>query len=160
MNINKHDAETDMEMNMTPMIDVVFLLIIFFMIITDLTQQELEDLVLPVAEEAVEDKPNPDEKRPIVNIKQDGEIIVRRESIYSPEQDDYTELEAYLSDMAQLMDKDTPEGLNVEVPDEPVLIRADENTPFKMVQKIMEICGKKGIQIWKVELAAAQPEEQ
>jgi biopolymer transport protein ExbD len=160
MNINKHDAETDMEMNMTPMIDVVFLLIIFFMIITDLTQQELEDLVLPVAEEAVEDKPNPDERRPIVNIKQDGEIIVRRETIYSPEQDDYAALEAYLSDMAQLMDKEVPEGLSVPVPDEPVLIRADENTPFKMIQKIMQLCGKKGIQIWKVELAASQPNEE
>ncbi|MHC4262395.1 MAG: ExbD/TolR family protein [Planctomycetota bacterium] len=159
MNINKHDAETDMEMNMTPMIDVVFLLIIFFMIITDLTQQELEDLVLPVAEEAVEDKPNPDERRPILNIKQDGTIIVKREVIYTPEMDDYTELEQYLSDMASLMDKEVPEGLTLEVPDEPVLIRADEATPFKMIQKIMELCGKKGIQIWKVELAAKQPED-
>jgi biopolymer transport protein ExbD len=159
MNINKHDADTEMEMNMTPMIDVVFLLIIFFMIITDLTQQELEDLVLPVAVEAVEDKPNPEERRPIVNIRQDGTIVVKREEIYSPEVDDYAALEAYLHDMAQLMDREVPEGLTLEVPDEPVLIRADENTPFKMVQKIMELCGKKGIQIWKVELAAAQPDE-
>ena len=44
MNLAKHDADTDMEMDMTPMIDVVFLLIIFFMIITDMTQQDLGDL--------------------------------------------------------------------------------------------------------------------
>jgi len=146
-----------MEMDMTPMIDVVFLLIIFFMIITDLTQQDLEVLVLPVAVEAVEDKPEKNERRPIVNIRQDGTVIVRREVIYSPEDDDYTKLRAYLVDMAQLMDKDIPEGLSIEVPDDPILIRADENTPFKMIQKIMEFCGQKGIQIWKVELAASQP---
>lgn len=159
MNINKHDAETEMEMNMTPMIDVVFLLIIFFMIITDLTQQELEQLVLPVADEAVEDKPNPDEKRPILNILQDGTIIVKRVTIYDPEVDDYTELKAYLSDMSRQMKQEPLEGTSRLVPDEPVLIRADEATPFKMVQKIMELCGEKGIQIWKVELAAKQPPE-
>ena len=54
MNINKHDAKTEIEMDMTPMIDVVFLLIIFFMIITDLTQQDLEELKLPEARAAVE----------------------------------------------------------------------------------------------------------
>ena len=84
---------------------------------------------------------------------------MKREVIYTPEMDDYTELEQYLSDMASLMDKEVPEGLTLEVPDEPVLIRADEATPFKMIQKIMELCGKKGIQIWKVELAAKQPED-
>jgi biopolymer transport protein ExbD len=159
MRLNRTDARTDAEMDMTPMIDVVFNLIIFFMIITDLTQAELEELKLPLATTAVEDKPDPDERRPIVNIKQDGTIIVRREVIYTTEEDDYTKLKDYLSDMALLMEKDIPEGLSVAVPDDPILIRADENTPFKMIQKIMEICGQKGIQIWKVELAASQPQE-
>ena len=68
MNINKHDAQTEMEMNMTPMIDVVFLLIIFFMIITDLTQQDLEELKLPEARSAIEDKPDPKVVRPIINM--------------------------------------------------------------------------------------------
>ena len=159
MNINKHDAETEMEMNMTPMIDVVFLLIIFFMIITDLTQKELEDLKLPVAVKAVEDKPNPEDKRPILNILQDGTVIVKREVIYDPEQDDYGPLERYLSQKASTMKLEYDEELGKELPADPMLIRADENTPFKMIQKIMLLCGKKGIQIWKVELAAAQPEE-
>ncbi|HED65639.1 MAG TPA: biopolymer transporter ExbD, partial [Planctomycetes bacterium] len=66
MDMNKHDAGTEMEMNMTPMIDVVFLLIIFFMIITDLTQADLEQLQLPEAKSAVEDKPDPKVVRPII----------------------------------------------------------------------------------------------
>ena len=44
MKLQKTDAQQEMEMNMTAMIDVVFLLIIFLMVITDLTQQDLEDL--------------------------------------------------------------------------------------------------------------------
>ena len=88
MNLSKHDPETEMEMNMTPMIDVVFLLIIFFMIITDMTQQDLEELVLPMAQFAREDKPDPDEYRPIINIQYDGKIIIKRETYYSPEEND------------------------------------------------------------------------
>ena len=60
MKLQKTDDQQEMEMNMTPMIDVVFLLIIFFMVITDLTQQDLEELQLPTAENAQPDKPKPD----------------------------------------------------------------------------------------------------
>ncbi len=150
-------------MNMTPMIDVVFLLIIFFMIITDLTQKELEELTLPRAQSAVEDKPNPDEKRPIVNVLQDGKMIVRRVVVHDPEdptKSSFAALQAYLVDMVRQM-KEAP--LNDQpgakmVPDDPLLVRADEFTRFRYVQKIMEVCGMTGIQIWKIEIAAKTPE--
>lgn len=154
------------DINMTPMIDVVFLLIIFFMIITDMTQQDLEELQLPIAETATEDKPNPDERRPIVNIPHTGKIIVKRETYYDPERDDgksepYGEVKRYLATAAEMMPKEPlSEGASVMLPDEPLLIRADESTAFKHVQKVMEICGTQGIQIWKVQLAVAVPEEE
>lgn len=155
MNLAKHDAETDMEMNMTPMIDVVFLLIIFFMIITDLSQQELEDLELPLAEKAQEDKPDPEANRPILNVKQNGQIIVRREILFDPADGnvDRSKVAAYLATMAAGMKKSEEDGM----PDEPILIRADEFTPFREVQKIMQMCADQNIQIWKVELAAKVP---
>ena len=49
-------------------------------------------------------------------------------------------------------------GSNIEVPDEPVLIRADQVTPFKYVQYIMERCGQDGTQIWKLQLAVSTPD--
>lgn len=155
MKLSKRDPETEMEMNMTPMIDVVFLLIIFFMVITDMTQQDLEDLQLPVAMNAIPDKPDPKEFRPIVNIKIDGSMWVKRRVYFDPEQpDDYQQVRDFLSDVANRMKKKD------DLPDEPLLIRADENTPFKEVQKLMEQCGRKGIQIWKIQLGAAEASDE
>jgi biopolymer transport protein ExbD len=158
MNINKHGAGEAMEMDMTPMIDVVFLLIIFFMIITDLTQQDLEDLQLPAAMAAIEDKPDPKVVRPIINIPQSGRMIAKREVKYDPEVDgdNMDGLERFLSNQSSLMPKVMDPDLGVRLPDNPLMIRADKNTEFKYIQRIMEICGKKGIQIWKLELGAAE----
>ena len=156
MNLNKHDARTEMEMNMTPMIDVVFLLIIFFMIITDLTQQDLEEIRLPVAQNAIPDKPDPKVVRPVINVMADGRMIVRKQEIYEPERGDPTEMERYLADAARRMPKRMERGDPAPLPDNPLLIRADENTEFKFIQRIMEVCGKEGIRIWKLELAAAE----
>ncbi|MCP3918269.1 MAG: biopolymer transporter ExbD [bacterium] len=166
MNLAKHDPETEMDMNMTPMIDVVFLLIIFFMVITDMTQQDLEELKLPIALSAKPDKPDPDEWRPIVNIPHTGEWIIKREAYYNPERDKgladpYAEAKKWLVLAAGRMEK---EHLNIEsgtgpmIPDEALLIRADQSTQFKHIQKMMEFCGLEGIQIWKIQLAASTPE--
>ena len=167
MKLNKHDSQTEMEMNMTPMIDVTFLLIIFFMIITDLTQQDLEELKLPIAMQAIADEPDPTKVRPVVNVLSTGEVIVKRETLYDPETEESTLLERYLADQAAFMLSKEGNWEYIEegnpnskrIPGNPLLIRSDQNTPFNMIQKIMEICGKEGIQIWKLELAAAEDPE-
>jgi biopolymer transport protein ExbD len=162
MKLSKTDPNTDMEADMTPMIDCVFQLIMFFMLITDMTQKELEVLVLPPAHAAVEDKPDPAVIRPILNIVADGKMFVKGKLYYDPEADDaFKKLSDYLSDMARKMpmepvDEDNPTG--PKAPGNPLLIRADQATPFHYIQKVMEICGKKGIQIWKIELAATDDE--
>jgi len=160
MKISKTDPMTDAEMDMTPMIDIVFQLIIFFMLITDMTQKDLELLYLPPAKSASPDEPDPNEIRPVINIISDGKILVKRETLYDPENDDgYAELKQFLSNMAAKMPKEPlneaqPNG--PKVPANALLIRADQATPFKHIQKVMEICGLQGIQIWKIQLAAAE----
>jgi biopolymer transport protein ExbD len=157
MKLQKHSAGEDIEMDMTPMIDVVFQLIIFFVLITDMTQSELEELKLPVAKNAVQDVPDPKVVRPILNILPDGEMIHKRVSLYDPEKEqDLTELERFLATQSSLMPKKFDDEVGAELPDNPLLIRADKNTEFKFIQKIMEVCGKKGIQIWKLQLAASE----
>ena len=39
--------DSEIEVNMTPMIDIVFQMILFFIIITDFTQQDIALLTLP-----------------------------------------------------------------------------------------------------------------
>src|SRR3989339_449475 len=54
-------------MNMTPMIDIVFQLIVFLMLATDFANLKLEALMLSVADTATEDD-HPDPDRVMVNI--------------------------------------------------------------------------------------------
>jgi len=167
MNLAKHDPETDMDMDMTPMIDVVFLLIIFFMVITDLTQQDLEDVDLPIAAHAKPDTPDPDEWRPILNIMYDGRIIYKKKTYFDPEvnkgKEKFKDLRLQLKDFADRMKvKDRKEDPSLPAsapPDQPLLLRADMTTPFKFSQYAMEQCAQPTIQIWKLQLAVSTPEE-
>jgi biopolymer transport protein ExbD len=149
----KRATGTEVPLDMTPMIDVVFLMIIFFMIVSDLSQQDLADLTLPVAEQAVADEAV--EGRLIVNVLPDGSIEIKRKMY--PSLDDpmaVTVLRNYLS--LEVQKGETEEGgFSVK----PLLIRADKKTEFKHLQKIMRICGETGIQIYKIELAAAENEQ-
>lgn len=160
MNLNKTSPGEDIVMDMTPMIDVTFQLIIFFMLLMDMSTKDLEDLVLPKAESASPDKPNPLDKRPVINITSDGRILVKRDLLYDPKNDDgYEKVKLFLTQKARLMPKAhvTPgDASSAIAPDKPVLVRADQATPFKHIQKVMELCGLQGIQIWKIELAAAE----
>lgn len=146
--LTKQDTEPEpLEINMTPMIDVTFLLIVFFMIVVDLTQQDLVILELPKAEMAVPDK-NPEKHRLTVNITWDpetrtSEIIFKRQTVT------LDELKAKLYPYARA--KVNPKTKFSEVP---ILIRCDKDAPFRKVQEVMQICGDKDIQIYKVMLAA------
>jgi biopolymer transport protein ExbD len=70
-----HDPE-EAHINLTPMIDVTFQLIIFFMLVSELTNMTMLNVTLPVAPNAEELKEpeNPLQKRVIINITADGEI--------------------------------------------------------------------------------------
>lgn len=155
MNLNRHDPRTELAANSTPLIDVVFLLIIFFMVITDLTQQDLEDLELPDSVAAVPDEPGP-EARPVINVLQDGRVVVRGDLLFDPENDrDPAALEAWLVGAARRMPTHPEDG----TPDGAILVRADRGTPFAAIQAVLSLCGKEGIRISGVEFAASLAED-
>src|SRR5262249_48861426 len=76
-------------MNMTPMIDIVFNLVQFFMLTLDMSRKELAALDLPRAHSGIEDKdPNADPKtglsredhtRFVINLTADGNIQFKGE---------------------------------------------------------------------------------
>ena len=65
------------EMDMTPMIDIVFNLLIFFMVITDLSQKDIAELTLPIAYMASEDKDDDPDDRIILNIDKQGQLLFK-----------------------------------------------------------------------------------
>lgn len=151
MKLSKADKEPEpLEIDMTPMIDIVFLLIVFFMIVVDLTQQDLVILQLPNAEFAIPDK-KPEANRLTVNVTWDkkdqvAEIRVKR-AVYTLD-----ELKAWMYPIAR--SRIDPKTKFSEIP---ILIRCDQDAPFRVVQQIMAVCADKDIQIYKVMLAAAEP---
>lgn len=131
--------------DMTPMIDVVFQLLIFFVLVTEMAQAELEVLTLPTADQAVPDQ-NPDRKRMILNVNKAGEIKFRRNKLNQKELHEMLKLEASIGPR---------DPTNKALSGRAVLIRGDIHAEYKHIQMIMQECAKVGI--WKLELAATAP---
>ncbi len=155
----------DAKMDMTPMIDCVFLLLIFFVLVIDLSQQDLEDLVLPKAE-FIEPDDQPPAARPIINIMQDGRVVYRGNCYYDPTRapDDWSKLRALLVSFKDEIAKDKTErvvgGRTIEVVNDPILIRADKWTEWHFVAKVMEHCSPPEAAFWKLELALSEVDKE
>ena len=145
----KHEHEV-VKMDQTPMIDIVFQLIIFFMLVTDMSQQDLAELKLPYAREAAKDELM--KGRLTFNVLKDGEIEIKRSR--KGTMDDagtQNEVRGYLvREVAK--GKLEPDGTSERA----ILIRADRDTEFKHIQKILRVCGETGIRIYKIHLGASQ----
>lgn len=120
---------------MTPMIDVVFLLIIFFLVSSHLAKQESQvELKLPVAASGTDDVPK-DVPRITVNVKSDGELSVRGAVVQREE----------LLSLFQSARQSEP-GETIEV-----RIRGSRGAPYSSVEPIMLACSKAGI--WDISYA-------
>ena len=80
MKLTKHRPRTIAEMNMTPMIDIVFLLIIFFMTVTQVSKVNKERVDLPDQEGSMDQVDDP----VTINIRKSGEIVVSGRVITVP----------------------------------------------------------------------------
>lgn len=149
--------EEVVKMDMTPMIDCVFQLIIFFFLIIDLQNQDLEDLVLPKSDKAIPDEP-PEGVRPIINVHQNGRMVYKQKDYYTPDNPkDFAKLDSLLYGFAHtIMERKYDEMVKQKIPYDPLLIRADKYTEMHYIAKIMERCGDQKVMIWKIELALGE----
>ncbi|MHC4507021.1 MAG: ExbD/TolR family protein [Planctomycetota bacterium] len=122
------------KMSMTPMIDIVFLLIFFFMVVTDMSNMEIESVALPFALEA---EPDGTGKRFIVSITDRGKIRIMRRTV-SPDM------------LLQVLQKKVTESGRDQdgLPTVAVKIRADAKTEYKHIQEVMVKCMR--AYIWKL----------
>ena len=161
-------VQQELKMDMTPMIDCVFLLMIFFVLVIDLSQKDLEDLILPKAEYAIPDE-DPPEIRPIINITQSGKMIYKKNVYYDPavNGENFDSIVPLLFEWRDtIVDKDkiTMEGvgggMQMRVINDPVLVRADKWTEWHYVGKFMEKCTHKDAAFWMLELALSEEDKE
>lgn len=158
-------AQTTADMDMTPMIDCVFLLMIFFVLIIDLSQTNLEDLILPKAEYQEPDD-SPPENRPVINLLQSGAVYYKGKMQYDPavHGNDYSGILKMLKLIKQTgklkMKTENLGGRDVELVDEPVLLRADKWTEWHYVGEVMKQCSQPEAAFWKIELAMSEKDKE
>lgn len=133
------------KMNMTPMMDVVFQLIIFLMLVTEMSKLEIVELTLPQAFEAKDDRDIPP-NRIVVNLTKEHRIYHMQREL------SVLQLRKLLRRLAQNSPKEAVTGL----PTAAVKIRADANVEYKYVQQIMIQCMREFI--WQLSFGAMPKE--
>lgn len=120
-----------------PMVDIVFLLLIFFLVTWNFSRNEMElDVKVPKAREGKETRRAVGEV--ILNVKADGTVVMNRRSM------DSNALKEALAKIAALY------------PDQAVILRGDENTDYRHVVDVLDICRRANI--WNVAFATSRPE--
>jgi len=158
----KREAGPDPKQDMTPMIDIVFNLIIFFMIVSELSNLDVEQIELPFADQAEEPKPKSAaikvDKILTINVIESGLIKIRGAAYtMEPElRDKHPWLEDFLEIEAAGYEREPPDPSNPNNPPSAlrVNIRADAGAQFKHVQNVFWACIENGI--YKTSLAATK----
>ena len=146
--------------NLIPMIDIMFLLLLFFMLGADMGHRELEQVRLPESREATEDRPHDNrdgrltinashkeqltcptyQRKQICRDDAHWEVVFRGKNCTEPDV------------LAQALSE--TEG-SMPLADRRVMIRADAGAPYGLAQRAMNVCAKKGI--FRIEVGAAKP---
>ena len=122
----KAAALEEPQMNLTPMIDVVFNLIIFFMVGTRFSDMERQfDVNLPKVSDAQPLTSLPDEI--IVNVYGDGRIRVGKQTLTLAE---------LVADLRAARDR---------YADQAVLVRGEGEGPYQIVMDVLSACQQAGI---------------
>ncbi len=138
MRVPNHQSHGAVGFNMTPMIDVVFLLIIFFLVSSHLARQEVQfELDLPEA--GTGQRPEDDgARRVVVNVlpqpQADGQLMVGGRVMQADE----------LKKVIGFENRQAEGSLEVR-------IRTDRRVPYHLVEPIMLACAEAGV--WRVTFA-------
>ena len=133
------------EPNLTPLLDIVFQLITFFMLLINFSKDNFDERVkLPVAGSArpQDDAAKLNEERLILNIDSRGNLIWSGQVLTAYEATQKIKLEAQIArqNIKTLRGKVTEgEGLPARV-----VIRADRDTPFAPIFEMIKTCQSNG----------------
>ncbi|GAA5483234.1 ExbD/TolR family protein [Haloferula sargassicola] len=123
-------------MQLAPMIDIVFLLLIFFIVTWQFSREEMDlKIAVPTSEEGAD--PQRVLGEIILNVRTDGTVSV----------------------WGQVKTLDQLAGTLAEIAaqheNQPVRIRGDATTQFQEIVKVMDVCQRSGI--WNISFATQTP---
>ena len=136
-------GEVHAEPNLTPMLDMVFQLVTFFMLVINFKSAALDlSLKLPVVGSARPVDSKGQEELLVLNIDNLGTL-----NVYGAKKRD-REIESYIAGEAQASlltarQKQPDIKAGDELPTT-VVIRADKNTPFKLLNRVIKSCQDNG----------------
>src|SRR5712691_3857751 len=126
MNFRSRSASQHPGIQLAPLVDVLLLLLIFFLMTWNAARNEMElDVKVPKASAAKEKSAPIGDV--IVNVKADGNVVVNRRSLSGPD------LTTMLKGLVQLN------------ADQAVVIRGDEAGDNKNIVNVLNICSKAGV---------------
>jgi len=116
-----NDPAEDLVVVLTPMVDIVLVLLVFFLVATIIYTGERDLLInLPEAQAGTPSVMPPDEI--VINVREDGTVVLNGESVTMKR------LEGLLDAAAQ------------RNPATPIAIRGDAKTPYGNVVRILNMC--------------------
>jgi len=152
----------DAEMNLTPLLDVVLQLIMFFLITVNFERQTFyKGIELPPVQIAVpidpksRDRPENDpENWVFLNLKKDGTLVIPNVGDYENLANDTTlqsKLERFLNQTREKMVRyakynDKP----LERVQPVIVLRADKEVRYESVYNILEMCSNAGFRSWQL----------
>ena len=126
-----HESLT--ELNITPLLDLAFVLLVIF-IITTIPPVEDKDLKLPSATKNQKDPPR---KANYISLEADGKLSLNREDI---KMDDL---------LGKLI------SMRTDDPDLNIIVRGDAKTKYKQIRGVLDVCQQANVP--KLELATEVP---
>jgi biopolymer transport protein ExbD len=126
MNFRSRTASQHPGIQLAPLVDVLLLLLIFFLLTWNAARNENElDIKIPKATAATEKSAPIGDV--IVNVKADGSVVVNRRALSGPD------LATLLKKLVQLNS------------DQAVVIRGDEAGEYKNIVNVLDICSQAGV---------------
>ncbi len=134
----RHRAQPNViPFQIAPMVDVLLVLLCFFILTWNFARKEMEiDVKVPTAEHGGE--PSLAVNQTVVNLKSDGSLVINNRPVT------YQELAEKMAALAKIN------------PDYAIILRGDENVPYKFVARVLDVC--RGAGIWNIAFPVTKPE--
>ncbi len=137
MKFRRRSAPNVLGFQIAPMVDILLVLLCFFIVTWSIAKKENElDVKVPSEQNAKEQVAVLNQT--VLNVKSDGKVVWNKKEV-AP-----TELAARLKELSSLF------------PDYAIIVRGDERAPFVYIANVLDIC--RGAGIWNVAFATAKVE--